>query len=69
MPGIDITVSVTIWMLIQPIKDKERNIGHEKQKATKEETDKLMKFDFIREIQYTDNYPMWHHAKQEDENV
>lgn len=58
MLGIDLDVStrkLNVYPQFKPIQQKKWNLGQDKQKATKEEVDKLFQAGFIREIMY----PQW----------
>ena len=57
MPGIlpsIITHSLSINHLVRPVKQKKRKLGPERLIAVRQETDKLQKADFIREVHYLD---------------
>ena len=56
MPGIDTRVSchrLAIQKGAKPVQQKKRNHGAERQKAIKEEVNKLLQAGFIREVQHT----------------
>ena len=57
MPGIPPSVishSLNINPLVRPVKQKKRKFGPERLIAIRQETAKLQKADFIREVQYPD---------------
>ena len=57
MPGIlpsVISHSLSVNLLVQPIKQKKRKLGPERLIAVKQEIAKLQKADFIREVHYPD---------------
>ena len=56
MPRIDISISchkLSIDKGVKPVQQKKRNHGAERQKAIKEEVNKLLQAGFIREVQHT----------------
>ena len=57
MPGIPPSVishSLNVNPLIRPVKQKERKLGPDRLIAIRQETSKLQKADFIREVHYPD---------------
>ena len=57
MPGIPpsiISHSLSVNPLARPIKQKKRKLGHERLIAVRQETSKLLKADFFREVHYPD---------------
>ena len=57
MPGIPPSVishSLNINPLVRPVKQKKRKFGLKRLIAVRQETDKLQKADFIREVHYPD---------------
>ncbi|XP_077237191.1 uncharacterized protein LOC143878862 [Tasmannia lanceolata] len=59
MPGIDPEVSIHrlgVDTTCKPVKQKRRHFAFERRQAIKEEVERLLKADFIREIQYPDCY-------------
>ena len=59
MPGIDLRVAchkLAIELNVRPIAQKKRKLAGEKKQAVRDETTKLLRVGFVKEIKY----PTWH---------